>query len=312
MKPILQVALNSMDLEASIEIAKRAVSEGIEWIEVGHPLIKSEGLNAVREIKRIFPDKKILADMKLVHSAIEIEAAAKVGADIILILGTTPDKIIEECVDKAHENNVGLMADITNISPPLEISKKLQKLGINYLCVDMENLKEISDSVQIPVAVFTGSDPEAASRAVEQGAAILILDEITEKRRVGEVTTEIKRLMEFKSVPPSIRISKELDNIKNVILNIEEQRRIEEERYQKALLRERKRIDDEISRLEEERRGIEEQKKNLEEKERDIEEHRRRIREEWGKIKEAEIAWEDKQKRKLEEYKAKREAIWKK
>jgi len=289
MKPILQVALNSMDLEASIEIAKRAVSEGIEWIEVGHPLIKSEGLNAVREIKRIFPDKKILADMKLVHSAIEIEAAAKVGADIILILGTTPDKIIEECVDKAHENNVGLMADITNISPPLEISKKLQKLGINYLCVDMENLKEISDSVQIPVAVFTGSDPEAASRAVEQGAAILILDEITEKRRVGEVTTEIKRLMEFKSVPPSIRISKELDNIKNVILNIEEQRRIEEERrksleeeirrieerYQKALVRERKRIDDEISRLEEERRGIEEQKKNLEEKERDIEEHRR-------------------------------------
>jgi len=61
---MLQVALDFLDLERAIQVAKEAVAGGVDWIEAGTPLIKSEGLNAVRELRRHFPNHVIVADMK--------------------------------------------------------------------------------------------------------------------------------------------------------------------------------------------------------------------------------------------------------
>ncbi|RLI78690.1 bifunctional hexulose-6-phosphate synthase/ribonuclease regulator, partial [Archaeoglobales archaeon] len=47
-KPILQVALDLVELKRAVEIAKLALEGGVDWIEVGTPLIKSEGMDAVR------------------------------------------------------------------------------------------------------------------------------------------------------------------------------------------------------------------------------------------------------------------------
>ena len=55
MEPVLQVALDMMQLKRSIGIAAEAVEGGADWVEVGTPLIKSEGAEAVRTVKKAFP-----------------------------------------------------------------------------------------------------------------------------------------------------------------------------------------------------------------------------------------------------------------
>ena len=86
-KPILQVALDLLELKRAVEIAREAVEGEVDWIEIGTPLIKSEGMDAIRTIKREFKDHKIVADMKTIDTgALEVEMAAKSGADIVIIL----------------------------------------------------------------------------------------------------------------------------------------------------------------------------------------------------------------------------------
>ena len=64
MKPILQVALDFVDLKRAMKLAEESVAGGADWLEAGTPLIKSEGLNCIRELRKKFPYIKIVADMK--------------------------------------------------------------------------------------------------------------------------------------------------------------------------------------------------------------------------------------------------------
>ncbi|HJJ64379.1 MAG TPA: orotidine 5'-phosphate decarboxylase, partial [Methanocorpusculum sp.] len=62
MNTILQTALDLTELSRAMQIAREAVLGGTDWIEAGTPLIKSEGMNAVRELAKEFPNHKIIAD----------------------------------------------------------------------------------------------------------------------------------------------------------------------------------------------------------------------------------------------------------
>ena len=78
--PVLQVALDLMQLNRSIAIAHEAVEGGADWIEVGTPLIKSEGAEAIRALRREFPGHKIIADTKTMDvGSFEVEIVAKAG-----------------------------------------------------------------------------------------------------------------------------------------------------------------------------------------------------------------------------------------
>ncbi|RLF87694.1 Fe-S cluster assembly protein HesB, partial [Thermococci archaeon] len=90
---ILQVALDLTDIEQAISIAEKAARGGAHWLEVGTPLIKKEGMRAVELLKRRFPDRKIVADLKTMDTgALEVEMAARHGADVVSILGVADDK----------------------------------------------------------------------------------------------------------------------------------------------------------------------------------------------------------------------------
>ena len=74
----MQIALDLMQLNRSIVIAHEAVDGGADWIEAGTPLIKSEGAEAIRALRREFPGRKIIADTKTMDvGAFEVEIMAK-------------------------------------------------------------------------------------------------------------------------------------------------------------------------------------------------------------------------------------------
>ena len=129
--PKLQVALDLVELKRAVDIAKE-VAEFVDWIEVGTPLIKSEGMNAVRIMKKTFRNHEIVADMKTIDTgALEVEMCAKSGADVVIILALSNDSTIEEAIRSARKYGCKVMADLINHPNPVDRAKELEELGVD-------------------------------------------------------------------------------------------------------------------------------------------------------------------------------------
>jgi len=87
-------------------------------------------MDAVRKLKAAFPGHVILADMKTVDTgAMEVEMAAKAGADIVIILGSADNSVINEAVRSARKYGVKIMADLISAGAPAKRAKELAELG---------------------------------------------------------------------------------------------------------------------------------------------------------------------------------------
>lgn len=182
------MALDLLELDRSIQIAKEAVAGGADWIEAGTPLIKSEGMDAVRELKKALPGTRIVADMKTVDTgAIEVEMAAKAGADIVAMLATSDNSTIEDALRAARQFGVQIMMDLLTVPDPVQRSRELGALGVDYICVHVgidqqmtgrdtiDFLKQIVKEVSLPVAAAGGIDASSGAEAIASGAAIVIV-----------------------------------------------------------------------------------------------------------------------------------------
>ncbi len=208
-----------MEIDRAVQIAKEAAIGGIDWIEVGTPLIKSEGMDAIRELKNEFPDRTILADMKTVDTgAMEVEMAAKAGADIVILLGSADDATILDSVRSARKYGVKLMADLLCAQDPIMRAQELEKIGIDYINVHagidqqmmgkdpMDILKNIVGKVNIPIAIAGGMDAKTGAQAVQAGANIVIVGgNIT---RSDNVTGSARAIRESVDAPVGVIISK--------------------------------------------------------------------------------------------------------
>ncbi|HON35257.1 MAG: 3-hexulose-6-phosphate synthase [Methanothrix sp.] len=185
---MLQVAMDLLELDRSIQIAKEAVLGGADWIEAGTPLIKSEGMDSVREMKRALPGTKIVADMKTVDTgAMEVEMAAKAGADIVALLAASDNSTVEDALRAARKYGVQIMMDLLTVPDPVGRSRELEALGVDYICVHVgidqqmtgkdtiDFLKQIVEEVKTPVAAAGGMDAASAADAVASGADIVIV-----------------------------------------------------------------------------------------------------------------------------------------
>ena len=134
-KAILQVALDLLELKRAVQIAKEAISGGADWIEAGTPLIKSEGMQAIRALREQFPNTVLVADMKIADTgSMEVEMAAKAGANIICILADADDAVIAEAVRSSRLYGTKLMADLINVPDPVSRARALEAYRCRYHC----------------------------------------------------------------------------------------------------------------------------------------------------------------------------------
>jgi len=134
--PVLQVALDFIELNRALKVAGESVKGGIDWVEAGTPLIKSNGMEAVRRLREKFPNKTIVADMKIADAGrVESEIAFKSGADIVVVLGSASDQTIKECVEAAKNYGGKVMVDLMEGSANLERAKEVEKMGIDFISI---------------------------------------------------------------------------------------------------------------------------------------------------------------------------------
>lgn len=185
--PILQVALDFVSLRRAVNVAREAVEAGADWLEAGTPLIKSEGLDSVRTLRKEFPSITIVADMKTMDAGrIEMEAAAKAGADVAIVMGEASDATIKECIQAGRNYGIKIGVDFLTDTDCVERAMKAEKWGADFVGVHtaiddqmagdypFERLSRVCSKVNIPVAVAGGINSETVVDAVNAGAKIII------------------------------------------------------------------------------------------------------------------------------------------
>ncbi|RLG86638.1 MAG: D-arabino 3-hexulose 6-phosphate aldehyde lyase, partial [Thermoprotei archaeon] len=134
-RPLLQVALDFIDISEAISIAEKVWKAGVDILEIGTPLIKAEGVRrAVTITRNRFPEAIILADMKTADvGALEVELAANSGADIVTVLGTADDEVIKSAINKAQELGVAIEIDMIGHRDPINRIKRIKELGADIV-----------------------------------------------------------------------------------------------------------------------------------------------------------------------------------
>ena len=209
-KAKLQVALDFVELPRALAVAQAAVAGGADYVEAGTPLIKSEGLDAVRKLRELFPDRTIIADMKTMDAGkIEAEAAAKAGANVMTVCGPASESTIRECVEAARHYGIEVAVDLMGVEDMRGLAATAERLGVSWLGVHcaidrqmegqdpMALLKEIRGATGLTLAVAGGINSETAPAAAAAGADVIIVGgAITKARDPRQAAADIRKAID--------------------------------------------------------------------------------------------------------------------
>lgn len=111
-KPLLQLALDTYDLPSALGPLQKAAAH-IDVIEVGTILCLSEGMQAVRVIRSLFPEKTILADVRIAEAGgIIARMAFEAGANWVSVVSgasmTTAEVVHQTALEHGGEVQIEL------------------------------------------------------------------------------------------------------------------------------------------------------------------------------------------------------------
>lgn len=131
----LQLALDASNSRASKRILEQ-VSDLVDIVEVGTPLLMKEGVKVVTEIKNAYPQLEVLADLKIMDAGdIEANIGFEAGADIVTVLGVAHDVTIRRAVSQACILGKKVMVDLIAVDNVQERIGQIEAIAPDYCCV---------------------------------------------------------------------------------------------------------------------------------------------------------------------------------
>jgi len=186
MKVKLQLALDVLSLSDALAVAQ-AAGPYADWLEAGTVLIKSEGMRVTRELRRLFPDKPLVADMKVMDGgAREAELAFAAGADIITVSACASDATLQAVLKTSADKGRQVMVDLLGIHDQVVRAQQVEAMGAHYLCVHRSTdathgqdapveIASVAGAVSIPIAAAGSIRLDNWSQAVRAGASVIIV-----------------------------------------------------------------------------------------------------------------------------------------
>lgn len=192
--PALQVALDFTSLDKAIGILSIIRDLEIGIVEVGTPLIKSEGARSISRIRELIGRTPVLADTKTVDvGALEAEIAIRAGADFMTALASADDAVIESAARAAWELGGDLVVDFIGFKGDiLSRTRELSEVGISsvniHVGIDVQRrlgvtaagmrdlVKQLSaEFSDLVISVSGGIKPEDIPQLIDAGAQIIIV-----------------------------------------------------------------------------------------------------------------------------------------
>ena len=130
----LQLALDHFLLSDALRLLE-SVADLVDIVEAGTPLLLSEGVRAVREIRGRFPGLTVLADFKIMDAGeLEAELAFDAGAHIVTVLGAAEDVTIRKACAAARAAGSHVMVDLMAVRDPVQRMQQIMPAGPSWFC----------------------------------------------------------------------------------------------------------------------------------------------------------------------------------
>jgi 3-hexulose-6-phosphate synthase/6-phospho-3-hexuloisomerase len=187
-KPLIQLALDSLDFDQTIGLAEKTAPY-VDIFEIGTPCIKHNGVALVKALREKFPDKLILVDLKTMDAG-EYEAAPfyAAGADICTVLGVSGLPTISGVIKAANAHGGEAQIDLINVPDKVACARAAAELGAQIIGVHtgldaqaagqtpFADLQAIADlGLDVRISVAGGIKPSTIDQVVKAGADIIVV-----------------------------------------------------------------------------------------------------------------------------------------
>lgn len=182
----LQFAIDTITTDAALKLAA-AAAPYVDILELGTPLIKSEGLSAVAAIKKAHPDKIVFADLKTMDAGeLEADIAFKAGADLVTVLGTAGDSTIVGAVKAAQAHGKGIVVDLIGVADKPARAREVVALGATFVEVHagldeqaeegftFETLLRDGEASGVPFSIAGGVNAGSVASVQKSGAQVAV------------------------------------------------------------------------------------------------------------------------------------------
>lgn len=186
--PLIQVALDSLDFDATIALAEQ-VSPYVDIFEIGTPCIKHNGVRLVEEMRSRFPDQLILVDLKTMDAG-EYEATPfyAAGADICTVLGVSGLATCKGVIKAANAHGAEAQIDLINVADKAECARLTSAEGAQIVGIhtgldaqaagetpfgDLQDILGLGLDVRISIA--GGINHSTVQDVVRAGANIIVV-----------------------------------------------------------------------------------------------------------------------------------------
>lgn len=176
----IQISYDFTNLSKAIEIAKKTASFA-DIIEVGTPLLISEGADAVTEFRKNFPDKTIVADAKIVDRvSLTIPLLVEAGANYVTVLYGTSNAVIQKAASLAHENDAKIILDLIDPDTMGQGARDAELLGVDAILFHhphetsdtfshMESWDIVHGNTSLPIFISGRINKSCIKQIIERG-----------------------------------------------------------------------------------------------------------------------------------------------
>jgi len=195
MRTKVQLSLDLIDLDEALATAEIALRAGIDWLEVGTPLIIAEGTRGVRELRARYPEVPIVADLKIMDGGwLEAEMMARAGANMVVVMGQAHEETIELVAKAGKDFGAKVMGDNMGMPDPVAGARRLEELGCDYVIhhigydmrtvrrerglaapTPLDALRDVVAAVRVPVQAVGGLTLEQATDTPSYGAPLVVI-----------------------------------------------------------------------------------------------------------------------------------------
>lgn len=188
-QPLIQLALDFATIEEALQAAEIGVQAGVDILEAGTPLIVSQGVRAIGELARAFPQFPVLADYKTMDSGFRnVLLTHEQGAHYMTVCANSPDETVQSAIRQGKQSGIQVVVDTIGVIDQAARAKQCADWGADMIYIhygaDQRRADTSRDSnqwidavlqaVDIPVGVAT-FDLADAQVAVRRGAALVAI-----------------------------------------------------------------------------------------------------------------------------------------
>ncbi|MBV7431939.1 orotidine 5'-phosphate decarboxylase / HUMPS family protein [Dermabacteraceae bacterium P13115] len=168
MRPRLQVAVDATDMVSALGPLNKAVAH-VDVIECGTIWVIAEGLKVVREVRALYPEKTILADVRIAEAGSLISRQCfEAGADWVSCVAGASLATIGQVVKVAEEFGGEVQVELGE-TYSAERARAWRELGVKHVIVKRSRDREAAGDLS-----WGESDVSRVSELAEMGFTVTV------------------------------------------------------------------------------------------------------------------------------------------